>query len=84
MLCAVGTLMSCLIGCIVRVPLGHVLWVGGPLAVAISLSAMQLTGTIHPPGDSAIRIAASALPVSSLLEISEHLLGNSTNSCALS
>lgn len=53
----VGTLMSCLIGCIVRVPLGHVLWVGGPLAVALSLSAMQLTGTIHPPVELSCDIA---------------------------
>ena len=48
--CAVGTLVSCLIGAILRVPLGHVLWICGPLAVALSLAFMQLTGTIHPPG----------------------------------
>ena len=48
--CAVGTLMSCLIGAILRVPLGHVLWVCGPLAVAVSQAAMQLTNTLHPPG----------------------------------
>ncbi|KAK9861591.1 hypothetical protein WJX84_006733 [Apatococcus fuscideae] len=48
--CAVGTLLSCVVGSILRVPLGHVLYVCGPLAVAITLAVMQLTGTVHPPG----------------------------------
>ena len=49
---AAGTLLSCLIGAILRVPLGKVLWVCGPLAVAVSSAAMQLTNTLHPPGES--------------------------------
>ena len=55
--CVVGTLVSCLIGSILRVPLGHVLWICGPLAVALSLAFMQLTGTIHPPGIAQLQMS---------------------------
>ncbi|KAK9816386.1 hypothetical protein WJX74_002587 [Apatococcus lobatus] len=58
-----GTLLSCLIGAILRVPLGHVLWVCGPLSVAVSIAVMQLSNTLHPPGAGLALSIAMLSPV---------------------
>ncbi|TXT10889.1 hypothetical protein VHUM_01640 [Vanrija humicola] len=38
--------------------LGHVVWLNGALCMALSLLAMQITGTVHPPGGATALIAA--------------------------
>jgi len=44
---SLGMLMSCAAGLFSRVVLGAHVIVAAPMAVALALTAMQLTGTIH-------------------------------------
>ncbi|KFM24520.1 Transmembrane protein [Auxenochlorella protothecoides] len=55
-----GQILGALVGLGIRHAI-HVPWVASPLAMALSLTGMQLTSTTHPPGGAtALIIAASA------------------------
>ncbi|MFY7731050.1 MAG: HPP family protein [Flavobacterium sp.] len=57
-----GHLVSAVIGVSVQKLLPDVLWVAAPLAVSLSIIAMQITKTLHPPGGATALIAATASP----------------------
>lgn len=50
--CAGGHVISAAIGAAFRLALKDALWLAAPLAMALALIAMQLTRTVHPPGQS--------------------------------
>lgn len=52
-----GHLISALIGVTIYKALPDILWLTAPLAVALSIVAMQLTKTLHPPGGATALIA---------------------------
>ncbi len=55
-----GSLLSSFIGVGVAMLLPHhPVWLQGVLAVSLSLAAMSLTGTMHPPGGAMAFIAAA-------------------------
>jgi CBS-domain-containing membrane protein len=56
-----GHLVSAVIGVSVQ-KLPDLLWVAAPLAVSLSIIAMQITKTLHPPGGATALIAATASP----------------------
>ena len=61
--CTGGQMLSALVGCAFRVAFGpSMFWLSAPLAMALSLTLMHLTRTVHAPG---ARILA---PVSICLE----------------
>ena len=45
-----GHVISAAVGCAFRLALRDARWVAAPLSMATSLLAMQLTRTVHPPG----------------------------------
>ncbi|MFP9116247.1 HPP family protein [Flavobacterium sp. RNTU_13] len=57
-----GHLVSAVIGVSVQKLLPDLLWVAAPLAVSLSIIAMQITKTLHPPGGATALIAATASP----------------------
>lgn len=52
-----GHLLSAIIGVTVAKLLPDILWITAPLAVSLSIVAMQFTRTIHPPGGATALIA---------------------------
>jgi CBS domain-containing membrane protein len=52
-----GHLVSALIGVTVYKLMPDIIWVSAPLAVALSIVAMQVTKTLHPPGGATSLIA---------------------------
>ena len=52
-----GHLISALIGVTIYKFLPDLLWLTAPLAVALSIVAMQMTKTLHPPGGATALIA---------------------------
>ena len=48
--CAGGHVISAAIGAAFRLALKDALWLAAPLAMALALLAMQITRTVHPPG----------------------------------
>jgi len=52
-----GHLVSALIGVCVYKLLPDIIWLTAPLAVALSIIAMQYTKTLHPPGGATALIA---------------------------
>jgi CBS-domain-containing membrane protein len=63
-----GHVLSAIIGVAVRVVItdaacgGRCLWLGCALGVSLSISVMQLTGTLHPPGGAIALIAVAGGP----------------------
>lgn len=57
-----GHLVSAVIGVSVQKLLPDLLWIAAPLAVSLSIIAMQITKTLHPPGGATALIAATASP----------------------
>lgn len=56
---AVGQVMSAAIGAAFRLAFRENTWVAAPFALSFSLLAMQLTRTVHPPGDTRNNLHAS-------------------------
>lgn len=54
-----GHVISAIIGVIVFQLLPNILWLTAPLAVSLSIIAMQYTKTLHPPGGATALIAVS-------------------------
>lgn len=52
-----GHVISAFIGVVVYRFVPDVLWISAPLAVALSIIAMQITKTLHPPGGATALIA---------------------------
>jgi CBS-domain-containing membrane protein len=52
-----GHLISAIIGVTVFKLMPDILWLRAPLAVALSIVAMQITKTVHPPGGATALIA---------------------------
>lgn len=52
-----GHVISALIGVTIYRFLPDIIWITAPLAVALSIVAMQLTKTLHPPGGATALIA---------------------------
>lgn len=52
-----GHVLSALIGVSVYKLVGHELWLAAALAVSLSIVAMQITKTLHPPGGATALIA---------------------------
>ncbi|KAA5821884.1 HPP family protein [Algibacter amylolyticus] len=52
-----GQVISAIIGVTVYKYLPNVIWLSAPLAVALSIIAMQITRTLHPPGGATALIA---------------------------
>lgn len=52
-----GHLISAFIGVCVYKLLPDLIWISAPLAVSCSIVAMQITKTLHPPGDTTTLIA---------------------------
>ena len=52
-----GHLISALIGVSVAKWIPDIVWIEAPLAVALSILAMQFTKTLHPPGGATALIA---------------------------
>jgi CBS-domain-containing membrane protein len=57
-----GHLVSAVIGVSVQKLFPELLWIAAPLAVSLSIIAMQMTKTLHPPGGATALIAATASP----------------------
>jgi len=58
-----GSLISAFIGvCIAELLPDQPVWLNGMLAVSLSLAAMSLTGTMHPPGGAMAFIAVGGSP----------------------
>ncbi len=55
-----GHLISAIIGVSIRMALPDIIWLTAPLAVALSIVAMQVTRTLHPPGGATALIAATS------------------------
>lgn len=54
-----GQLISAVVGLLIRMGLGSVLWLSAPLGMSLALLVMQLTSTTHPPGGATALVAAS-------------------------
>ncbi|NIJ44541.1 CBS-domain-containing membrane protein [Wenyingzhuangia heitensis] len=52
-----GHVISALIGVCVYKTVGDIFWLAAPLAVSLSIVAMQITKTLHPPGGATALIA---------------------------
>lgn len=52
-----GHLVSAIIGVTIYKVLPDIIWITAPLAVALSVIAMQITKTLHPPGGATALIA---------------------------
>lgn len=52
-----GHVISAIIGVTVFKIVPDIVWINGPLAVALSIVAMQITKTLHPPGGATALIA---------------------------
>jgi len=52
-----GHIISAIIGVVVQYLVPDILWLGAPLAVSLSIVAMQITKTLHPPGGATALIA---------------------------
>lgn len=57
-----GHLISALIGVTVYKLLPDIIWLSAPMAVALSIVAMQITKTLHPPGGATALIAVTGAP----------------------
>ncbi|HRF81469.1 MAG TPA: HPP family protein, partial [Flavobacteriales bacterium] len=57
-----GHLISALLGVTIARYLPDVLWLQAPLAVSLSIVAMQITRTLHPPGGATALIAVIGSP----------------------
>lgn len=57
-----GHLISAIIGVTIQKLVPDILWIAAPLAVSLSIIAMQITKTLHPPGRATALIAATASP----------------------
>ncbi|WP_295124452.1 HPP family protein [uncultured Chitinophaga sp.] len=57
-----GHLISAVIGVIFHKIFPQEVWLGGALAVALSIVAMQITKTLHPPGGATALIANMGTP----------------------
>lgn len=57
-----GHLVSAIIGVSAQKLFPELLWIAAPLAVSLSIIAMQMTKTLHPPGGATALIAATASP----------------------
>lgn len=57
-----GHLISALLGVSIARYLPDVLWLQAPLAVSLSIVAMQITRTLHPPGGATALIAVIGSP----------------------
>lgn len=57
-----GHLVSAVIGVSAQKLFPELLWIAAPLAVSLSIIAMQMTKTLHPPGGATALIAATASP----------------------
>ena len=63
-----GHVISAVVGVAIRVLIGDMAcggscaWLSSALAVSLSIGAMLVTGTLHPPGGAAALIAATAEP----------------------
>lgn len=55
-----GQVLSALVGWLVRLALGHVIWLSSAVGMALALLVMHVTGTTHPPGGATALIAASS------------------------
>lgn len=54
-----GHVISALIGVTIDMLLPDIVWLEAPLAVALSIVAMQVTKTLHPPGGATALIAVT-------------------------
>ncbi len=52
-----GHVVSALVGVTVHMLLPDIIWITAPLAAALSIVAMQVTKTLHPPGGATALIA---------------------------
>ncbi|KAA2240702.1 HPP family protein [Chitinophaga agrisoli] len=52
-----GHVVSALVGVTVHMLLADIIWITAPLAAALSIVAMQITKTLHPPGGATALIA---------------------------
>ena len=50
-----GQVISAIVGCTMRLVLKDVIYVGSALGMALALSAMQATKTLHPPGTDSLQ-----------------------------
>jgi CBS domain-containing membrane protein len=57
-----GHIISALIGVTVYKFLPDIIWLTAPMAVALSIVAMQITKTLHPPGGATALIAVTGTP----------------------
>ncbi len=57
-----GHVISAIIGVSVQKLFPDLLWLAAPLAVSLSIVAMQITKTLHPPGGATALIAATGSP----------------------
>ncbi len=57
-----GHVISALIGVTVQKLIPEIIWIAAPLAVSLSIIAMQVTKTLHPPGGATALIAVTASP----------------------
>ncbi|MES2558101.1 MAG: HPP family protein [Bacteroidota bacterium] len=57
-----GHLISAIIGVTVCKLLPDIIWLTAPMAVALSIVAMQITKTLHPPGGATALIAVTGTP----------------------
>lgn len=57
-----GHLVSALVGVTVQKLLPEHIWIAAPLAVSLSIVAMQITKTLHPPGGATALIAVTGSP----------------------
>jgi CBS-domain-containing membrane protein len=54
-----GHVISAIIGVSIAMALPDIIWLKAPLAVALSIVAMQMTKTLHPPGGATALIAVT-------------------------
>ncbi len=57
-----GHLISAIIGVSIQKSLPEMIWLSAPLAVSLSIIAMQITQTLHPPGGATALIAVTGSP----------------------
>lgn len=55
-----GHVISAVVGVCIRLALDKVQWLANAVGMSLALLAMQLTGTVHPPGGATALIACSA------------------------
>ncbi|KAK9839416.1 hypothetical protein WJX81_000814 [Elliptochloris bilobata] len=57
-----GQVLSAVVGCIVHLVLGRIVWLSGAVGMSLALLAMMLTKTTHPPGGATALIASAINP----------------------